>query len=318
LDGGEVSVRVHVLAGARPGKTLLLAGVQHGDEWGEVELFRRVVRDTDPAQMSGNLLVIPVCNATALGTLSRNTQMSADGPDMNRIWPGRFNWISEQIAKTVTREALPIVDALLDFHFGMWGSNLGMTTYGCDYPDEEVNRKTRELAFAFGYPVLHRSPVVTGHPGPRSLMGYAGVTHKIPGVAAEVGGMGWGLEIENKLYDMNVKGVINVMRHMGILPGKPEWPERFLDYTAHHRIDPSKGGILIPAREPDEIGRAVKKGEVLARVVSPYTFEELEQLASPCDGVLACVARSYPVRPGDWAYMVADTTAPDSRWVTAP
>jgi len=318
LDGGEINIWVHVLAGAKAGPTLLLLGVQHGDEWGEVEFFRRVVRDTDVTTLSGTLLIIPVASPTALGTLTRLTQWSADGPDMNRLWPGSFNWIAEQIARKISQEVLPKVDALLDFHFGMWGNTLGLMTYGADFPDPKVNEAVRNLAFAYGHPILHRVNVVGGYPGPRSVMGYAGLKFGIPGVAAEVGGMGFGVEYENKLHDLNQKGVRNVMRYLGMLPGKPDLPDRFLDYTVNHRVDPSKGGLLIPAREPDEILREVKKGEVLARVVSPYTFEELEQLVSPCDGVLNLVPRTYMVRPGDWAFFVADTTQPDSKWVSAP
>ena len=318
LDGGEVAVTVHVLVGAKPGKTLLLAGIQHGDEWGELTLFRKVVNDTDLSALSGALLVIPVCSPTALGTLTRLTQFSADGPDMNRIWPGVFNWIAEASAKVIARDVVPHADALLDFHFGMWGNLLGLTTYTVDYPDPKINEETRALAFAYGWPLLHRVTGASGYPGPRSLMGWAGVKLGIPGIAAEVGGMGFGLEIENKWLSFNYTGVLNVMKHMGMLPGKPVLPKKFLDFVVNHRVDPSKGGLLVPVHEPDDIGREVKKGEVLARVISPYTFEVLEELVSPCDGVLSLCPRTYPVRPGDWAFFVADTTQPDSKWVDAP
>ena len=237
---------------------------------------------------------------------------------MNRLWPGGFNWIAEQCAATISRVVLPKVNALIDFHFGMWGNTLGLNTYGDDFPDAKLNEAVRKLAFAYGFPLLHRVHVCAGYPGPRSVMGFAGLKFGIPGFAAEVGGMGFGLEYENKLHDLNQKGVVNVMRHLGMLPGAPELPSKFLDYTVNHRVDPSKGGLLIPEHEPDHILREVKKGEVLARIVSPYTFEEIEKLVAPCDGVLNLVPRTYMVRPGDWAFFVADTTAPDSKWVPSP
>jgi uncharacterized protein len=318
LDGGEVAVTVHVLAGATAGPALLLLGVQHGDEWGEVEFFRRVISATDPAHLAGTLVVIPVASPTALGTLTRLTQWSADGPDMNRLWPGGNNWIAEQIAAKISAVVLPHVNALLDFHFGMWGNYLGLMTYGADFPDPKVNTAVRNLAFAYGFPLLHRVNVVGGYPGPRSVMGYAGIKFGIPGIAAEVGGMGFGREMEEKMHNLNLKGVRNVMRHMGMLPEKPELADKYLDFTMNYRVDPSKGGLLKPVHDPDEPLREVKKGEVLARVLSPYTFEELEQLVSPCDGVLTLAPRTYMVRPGDWAFFVADTTHADSKWVSAP
>ena len=48
---------------------------------------------------------------------------------------------------------------------------------------------------------------------------------------------------------------------------------------------------------------------------SPYTFEELQRLEAPSDGLLTLMARTYPVRPGDWAFGVADTSHPESNWV---
>ena len=50
----------------------------------------------------------------------------------------------------------------------------------------------------------------------------------------------------------------------------------------------------------------VKQGQLLGRAVSPYPFEELEQLKAPVDGWLYLIARPYPVNPGDWAFGVVD------------
>ena len=53
----------------------------------------------------------------------------------------------------------------------------------------------------------------------------------------------------------------------------------------------------------------------LAKVISPYTFEELETLQSPAHGLLFYFARSYPVRPGDWAFGVIDLEDEKTEWV---
>jgi hypothetical protein len=54
---------------------------------------------------------------------------------------------------------------------------------------------------------------------------------------------------------------------------------------------------------------------VLGTVESPHTFERLEELTAPVDGVLFGVARDYMVRPGDWAYFVAESKRDDSLWI---
>lgn len=317
LDGGEIDLWIHVLAGARSGPTLVLTGCQHGDEWMAIELMRRVVRDTNPAEMAGNLLVLPVCSPIALGTMTRITQVASDGPDLNRVYPGQFNWIPEQIAKTITREVLPRADALIDYHFGIWGTGIGFVSYGADFPDPGVVERGREMAFAYAHPLVNIGKFATDFPGPRSLLGYAGARLGIPCLAAEVGVAGFGAEIEDRWLQVNQRGIHSVMRHLGILEGQPDRAPRTFVFEVGHRIEPTRGGLLVPVREPDELGREVRKGELLARIISPYSFKLLEELAAPSDGLLTLIARTYPVRPGDWAFAVADSSAPTSRWVSA-
>jgi predicted deacylase len=64
--------------------------------------------------------------------------------------------------------------------------------------------------------------------------------------------------------------------------------------------------------------KEVKAGQVLGRVMSPYSFEVLEELRAPGDGILMYTARSYPVRPGDWAFGVVDLADEKTVWVPNP
>lgn len=315
LDGGEVAITVHAFRGLQPGPTLGVFGVQHGDEWWAVDLMRRLVGQLDASVMRGNVVVVPVCNPIALGLVQRNTQPESDGPDQNRIWPGTHTWLAESMAKVIDREVLHHLDALLDFHLGPWGSSFGEVFYGIDYPDPQLVQRCHELAVAFGYPSIGKGKVVEIFPGPRSLMGYAGTTLGIPALGVEIGGGGWGTEQERGWFDDAIRGVKNAMRHMGILDEPLDRPARLLTYTRTTRVNPTVGGLLLPERERDQLLREVKKGELLARVISPYTFEELERLEAPYDGWLVYMARSYPVRAGAWGFGVAATEG--AEWIEA-
>jgi predicted deacylase len=104
------------------------------------------------------------------------------------------------------------------------------------------------------------------------------------------------------------------MKHLGILDGEPEVPEKYLVFKKRWRVNPSKGGYLFPNIEPERLLTEIEEGELLGTVVSPYTFEEVERLESPGRGILFYTARTYPVRPGDWAFGVIDLSDPDTRW----
>ena len=55
-----------------------------------------------------------------------------------------------------------------------------------------------------------------------------------------------------------------------------------------------------------DLGRRVRKDEVLGVVIDPYTMEEVESLNAPCDGVLFFTRMSGPAEAGAKGYAVAD------------
>lgn len=313
LDGSAISVRVHALRGTRSGRTLVIVGGQHGDEWKNVDLLRQAVEMLDPARLSGTVLVVPVANPIAFGTGQRIVQPASDGPDLNRVWPGTHTWLAESLARVIDRDVLVHADAVLDCHLGPWGSAFGAVFYGEDYPDPSVNAATAALGRAMGYQALGHGKVVQVFPGERSLMGYAGVVRRVPAVGVEIGGLGFDTQLEAEWTADGLRCIRNALRHLDILDTPFEYPERILRYGRTVRVNPSVGGLLIPERDPDQLLREVHAGEVLGRVVSPYTFEDLEVLESPCDGYVMYLPRRYPVRPGQWAFGIID--AASTEWI---
>jgi uncharacterized protein len=314
LDGGEVTLFVHVIRGARPGPTLALTTAQHGDEWFGPLLFHHALAALDPAEIAGTVLAVPVANPVAFGLGQRLTQHESDGPDMNRAWPGLNTWHAETMTRTIDREVLRHADALLDFHPSPWGSAMGQVVYGGDYPDGELVERCHQLGLAFGWRNLGRRRLVQEFPGPRSIRAFGGIRYGIQSLAVEIGGSGFDVAQEREWIDDNLRGIRNVMRHLGMLPGQPEKRDRVLLYRKTARVNPTIAGLLLPERQPEQMMREVKQGELLGRVVSPYTGEVLERLESPSDGWLIYYARSYPIRPGHWAFGVAD--ASDAEWIT--
>ena len=315
LNGAEIAVYVHAIRGKRPGPTLALTTAQHGDEWFGPLMFRQLLPQIDENEIAGTVLAVPVANPIAFGLGQRNTQHESDGPDMNRVWPGTNTWFAELTTKVLAREVLAHTDHLLDFHPSPTGSAMGQVVYGGDFPDETLSQRSHEMGIAFGWVNLGRGRLMQVFPGPRSIRAYSGTQLGIPSLVVEIGGSGFSTEQEQAWIDANLKGVNNVMKHIGMLDGEAEkHPGKVLLYRTTRRVNPTKAGLLIPVNEPEEMMREVKAGEVLGRIVSPYTHEVLEELKSPCDGWLIFLARSYPIRPGHWAFGVAD--ASETEWIT--
>jgi uncharacterized protein len=316
LDGAELALWVHAVHGARPGPVVVLLSGLHGGEWFSVETIRRLVFGTDPASLRGTLLAVPAANGPALALNTRNMPDESDSPDANRIFPGPLTWTSDQLIAVLSREVLVHATHLLDFHMGPWGAAFHDIIIGADLPSAVVAAESERLALAFGTAIVRGANVMTGFPGPRSSIGYAGGVLGIPALGLEVGGLGFGRQIEEGWHRRTIDGVRALMGALGMIDDPPDpRPERQLVYKTSHRVNPTRGGILRSRHGADRLATAVERGTLLGEVVSPYTFEVLEELRAPVDGLLFYVARDYPVHPGDWAYGVASTEDPAARWV---
>jgi predicted deacylase len=218
----------------------------------------------------------------------------------------------------VASEVLPSTDYLLDFHLGIWGVTMGSSMVAIDYGNPEVNRKSFDLSLVFGTPLIMATRMVKHWPGPKSAQGYAGEVLGIPCSGTMLGGAGFDRELEALWLGENLQGIHNVMIHVGMIPGKIRLPDRYLVYETVQRISPRSGGLLVPRNEVETFGRGLQQGEVLGYVVSPLTLDVLEELTVPMDGYLAYWARTYPVRPGEWAYAVIPKDHAGTRWIEKP
>jgi predicted deacylase len=189
------------------------------------------------------------------------------------------------------------------------------TIFSSDYSNAEVSQRSQALAQAFGSPWIFAAKTRGGWPGPRTSQGYAGEILGIPSCGSFIGGAGFDRDLERDWAQRNLTGIRNVMIHMGMLEGEMVLPDEYLLYEVVHRVNPRNGGLLAPANPVETFGRAVQAGEVLGRILSPFTFETLEELAAPVDGHLVYWARNYPLRPGDWAYGVVPADHPGTRRV---
>jgi predicted deacylase len=301
-----IDIHTHVVAGRSDGPTLLLLSMLHGNEWFSVLILRELLARLDPAMLSGNLIAVPVANVAAFATGTRVIVDDSDEPDANRTFGGIYHWMTNQITRVIEKELLTRSTHLIDYHVSDWGSTMADVSYTEDYTDPAVSDKSFRMALAYGFPVVHALRIHTGLRGPRTSVGYAGEHYKIPGIVAEVGGLGFGETQERDWLETNVRGTLGVMRHLGMLEGEPERMTRILRIGDYWRVSPRVGGYLEPTIGLDRQFTEFATGELMARVVSPLTFEIVDELRSPGRGTLFYSCRSTMVRPGGWAFGVAD------------
>lgn len=303
LDGSELELVINVITGANPGPTLAVVSGLHGSEWLAPISNLDLMASIDPQQLSGTLIVVPVANPVAFASGTRNIRDESDSPDLNRSFGGTQTWLGDQIAGAIAESVLRNADAVIDFHCGPWGAAMDVVGCASDYTNPELSARSLAMAKAFGRPFVRQSKLATVFPGPKSMIGYAGEVVGIPAIVAEVGGVGFDPEVEEVWKKANVNGVLGVMNHLGMLESSAS-PAEVAQVGTAHRANPAKGGMIEPLLTAEHLMSEVNKDDLLGHVWSPYTFEVIEELRAPVDGVLGMVPTAHPARPGDWAYLV--------------
>jgi predicted deacylase len=289
-SGLELAITVHRLVGAKPGPTLVLFGGIHGDEAMGVEAVRRSVEAIDLDELAGTVIAVPVANPFSYETMTRHTV--SDGLNLNRIFPGDAGGsITEQIAATLIT-ILAEADFFIDFH----SSGLYSTV---DYA--YVHDNGRQMSEAYGTPLLYHHDSYPGSATDWALQ---------QGIGAMVSELGGGGQLSESFLDRAVAGTQNVLRALGMKEGDViPAPEQTVMKTLI-TLKPKFGGFLLSEYEPETLGSVVPGGTVLGRVVSPYTFETLEELVAPYDSTIIVLTRDSFTRvaPGDYGFMVGDGT----------
>lgn len=298
-DCSPLEIRFIVVNGQKPGPTFYLGGAMHGPEHIGTEVIRRIVAKTNPKELSGTIIAVPIQNPLAFRDKSRT--IPGELTDINRVFPGNPDGdLSERIAFRLMEEFVSKVDYVVDIHEA-FPNRCTMIPPKEFYSSPEVENETVELAKAFGLGIIMKVPLGAGS-GP--MVGAA--TRKgIPAMITELGLIPW---IEEGPLTDNVKGVENVMKYIKMIEGIPERLETVPFFIANvwTKILAPTGGICIPKIKPED---KVSKGDVLATIYNPYTTKEVAQVKSPVSGYInsgSPVGRS--VREGDRICTIASAS----------
>lgn len=300
-DGTPVYVSVMVVAGTKPGPTMLLSGAIHGDEYNGVVAVPRICREVKPEDLTGTLVGIPVMSPFSFFTRSRSNNLDYEHLNLNRIWPGdAYGFLSQMAAKVVFENAVRPSDYIIDFHEGgiaIIAEYLGVT--GSEATKSKTGDLQRKMAkwFGQGVPVIEKTTdeaqIRLGRLG--TLTEAAGVLGK-PVLTVETGGAG---KIWPNYVDIAVNGAKRVMIGLGMLQGeipqdahKQHWVYDNLWMRSH------KGGVLIDAPGL-KCGAVYKKGDLLYSVQDLFG-DVVETIVAPFDCVIMDTRHIATVYPGDW------------------
>lgn len=273
-----VPVHVTVVRGAAPGPRLFLTAGVHGDELNGVAIVREVSQRLDPRRLSGDVICVPIVNVP--GFLNRSRYLP-DGTDPNRFFPGAPGGKpAERLAHELVREIVSRCDYGIDFHTAARGrANIPHVRADMDRPD------ARTVARAFGTAiVVHK----LGHA--RSLR-RAATEAGVPTIVLEAGQTGL---LQRRVREAGVRGVRNVLRRLGMLPGEPRPPPFQVIVRDSVWIRARQGGLCELSVGPGEL---VYEGAKIGVNRDPFGPGS-EPILAPITGLVIGVSLDPVCEPG--------------------
>lgn len=282
------------------GPTVVIEGGNHGDEYEGPIVIGEMIRDLDPGEIEGRLILMPSNNVHA--ALAGKRTSPVDGLNYNRTFPGDpRGTITEQISGYLADHIFPRADAFLDLHSG--GSSLTMIPSAVIEPteDRELAEKNRAAALAFGAPMA----VVISNLGDTRTATAAACAAGLVTVGTEMAGGG---TVAPDALALCRRGVRNVLAHLGVMPPEaaepPPEPSALMELPGPNAfVFATADGVFEPYRA---LGRAVRAGEPAGRIHFPWDPARApEPLAYNADGILYAVRQPGRVKPGNCCLVVA-------------
>ncbi|MFK7958155.1 MAG: succinylglutamate desuccinylase/aspartoacylase family protein [Lysobacterales bacterium] len=286
----ETHMPVHVLCGKKPGPKLLVSAVIHGDELNGLEIVRRLLVSKSIRPLRGVLVAVPVVNV--YGCLNRSRYLP-DGRDLNRSFPGSAKGsMASRLAFQFMRDIVSQVDYGIDLHTaGGQRDNLPHLRSAPEMPE------TLEMAKAFGAPVVLHADLLDGS------LRHAALEQGIPMLLFEGGAA---LSFDELAIRTGVRGIVRVMRHIGMLPGASK--RRAVEPVVVRRsswVRAPESGVF---RAFKPLGSVVEAGEQLGAVSNLLGDQEIPVVASR-GGVVIGTCRLPLVHEGEALFHVGQ---PDS------
>ena len=296
--GRPIRLPVIAVRGAKPGPVIGITAALHGNELNGIPVVQRLLRDLDPARLSGTVVGVVVMNPPGYIANERTFESTWD---LNHAFPGRADGNSAElyVHRLIERVVRPF-DRLIDLHTASFG-RVNSLYIRADMTAEATAR----MAYLMRPEIIVHNP-----PNDRTLRGHA-ENLGIPAITVEVGNP---QRYQRGYITRSVRGVRAILAADGALRARPRapLPDPILCASSEW-LYTKEGGLLevFPA-----VCERIAAGEPLAEVRDPWGDLSASH-AAPYDAVI--VGRSVnPAAPSGAriAHLGREAAPGDERFVS--
>jgi hypothetical protein len=311
----SVDLPLSIIQGKREGPTLVIIAGEHGCEYSGIVAAVKLAHDLKASEMAGTVIILPLANPIAFDARSLFVN-PIDQVNPYGAYPGDPSaTITFQIAHKILHEVALKGDAVVHLHGADYNEALLPFNYVPRTGNEVVDRKSSRLASCF--PVsyhLDALPASKSTSVPPVGTTYAvtadgtlyweAATRGIPATMLEAGKEG---KADEETVSIHYDGLINVMKHMGILPGKARYRRGVKTLKNPVLVANRSAGLFIPKAG---YGDLIKRGETLGEIWD-FQGQVIETIKSPIDGIVVCrinftAADSYPTQTQPYLFYITE------------
>jgi uncharacterized protein len=287
-----IRIPIIIINGRSPGPRLCLTAGVHAAEYPGIDAVMRTAQDLNPETLFGAVVAVPVVN-TVMFQRRSGFLSPIDGLNLNRTAPGRADGtMSEILVNVLLDEVIGACQYHIDCHGGDVGEILwpyaGYAMTG-DPALDDVGEKLARL-YSPGIVALYREG--TSLPPPAGSITSQAARRGIVSILAEAGS---NASLEQTDVDIHLRGIRNVMRHLGMIPGEPDAVGERVEPIDQFVVSTRRGGLL---RLKIGIGDRIRTGQEIAEVADLFG-EVVERIEAPRDGIARLIWAHKAVNTGD-------------------
>ncbi|MEJ2611334.1 MAG: succinylglutamate desuccinylase/aspartoacylase family protein [Candidatus Thiodiazotropha sp.] len=283
-----LTMPIQVWRGKKDGPRLFVSAAIHGDELNGVEIIRRLLLQQILSRLRGTLITIPIVNVYGV---IQHSRYLPDRRDLNRNFPGHERGsLASRLANIFMQEIVANTTHGIDLHTGaLHRSNLPQIRANME------DEATSLLAYAFGVPLLINAQLRDGS------LREAAAEKGIPMLLYEAGEA---LRFDEVSIRAGVKGIINIMRSLKMLPAK----RRIAKTSREPIVASSTSWVRAPEsgifRALVALGSRVKRDQLLGVIASPFGDQEFE-VTTPYTGIVIGRTNLPLTNEGDALFHIA-------------
>ncbi len=276
VDGTDICLPVAV-AGKGKGKTVTIVAAQHGNEWMGSYACHLLYQALDPNKMSGKVVMIPIANPQAF--IQKARVSSLDHIDMNRTYGFvKKRKPTEHLASIIFEEFCLKSNYVLDLHSGGPGEYQPLVEF--------IDDKRLEVAKSFNLDHLMVRKKDQGSLVP-NCENY--------GIGAFSIEAGKALNLDRKHAENLKDGIINFLKKLKILEGKPKTNKNQKVYKRKIIFPAEKSGFF---ESNVKLLDRVEKGQQIANIW-PFFQEKRKKIISPVKGTVVYLRAEEVISQGD-------------------